>query len=54
MRAMPDGVFFVELAALSDPALVAPTIARSLGLTEQHDRSSATARSYAWRPQPLA
>ena len=35
---MPDGVFFVELAALSDPALVAPTIARSLGLTEQRDR----------------
>ena len=35
---MPDGAFFVDLAALSDPALVAPTIARSLGLTERRDR----------------
>ena len=29
-----DGVFFVALAAIADPALVAPTIARALGLTE--------------------
>jgi predicted ATPase/class 3 adenylate cyclase len=29
-----DGVFFVTLAAIADPALVAPTIARTLGLTE--------------------
>jgi predicted ATPase/class 3 adenylate cyclase len=29
-----DGVFFVPLAAIYDPALVAPTIARTLGLTE--------------------
>ena len=29
-----DGVFFVALAAITDPALVAPTIARALGLTE--------------------
>ena len=26
-----DGVFFVALAAIADPALVAPTIARTLG-----------------------
>ena len=29
-----DGVFFVALAAIADPALVAPTITRVLGLTE--------------------
>ena len=29
-----DGVFFVALASIADPALVAPTIARALGLTE--------------------
>jgi predicted ATPase/class 3 adenylate cyclase len=29
-----DGVFFVALAPIADPALVAPTIARALGLTE--------------------
>src|SRR5215212_250291 len=29
-----DGVFFVALAAIANPALVAPTIARTLGLTE--------------------
>src|SRR5215204_5645368 len=29
-----DGIFFVALAAIADPALVASTIARTLGLTE--------------------
>jgi len=29
-----DGVFFVPIAAITDPALVAPTIARALGLSE--------------------
>ena len=29
-----DGVFFVALAPLSDPALVAPTIAQALGVRE--------------------
>jgi predicted ATPase/class 3 adenylate cyclase/Tfp pilus assembly protein PilF len=30
-----DGVFFVALAAITVPALVAPTVARTLGLTER-------------------
>ena len=30
----PDGVFFVDLSALTDPALVAPTIAATLGVRE--------------------
>jgi predicted ATPase/class 3 adenylate cyclase len=30
----PDGVFFVPIAAIEDPSLVAPTIARVLGLSE--------------------
>jgi len=32
-----DGVWFVELAALRDPGLVAGTIASALGLTAQHE-----------------
>ncbi|HEX6607455.1 MAG TPA: helix-turn-helix domain-containing protein, partial [Chloroflexia bacterium] len=31
----PDGVFLVELAAVAEPDLVVPTIARTLGLVEQ-------------------
>jgi predicted ATPase/predicted Ser/Thr protein kinase len=33
----PDGVFFVGLAALNDPALVLPAIAASLGVEERGD-----------------
>jgi predicted ATPase/class 3 adenylate cyclase len=32
--AFPDGVFFVDLAPISDPALVVPTIAQTLGVKE--------------------
>jgi predicted ATPase/DNA-binding XRE family transcriptional regulator len=35
----PDGVAFVVLAPLRDPALVVPTIARSLGLREEQGQS---------------
>ena len=34
----PDGVFFVELASLSDPDLVAPAIAQVVGLKETSGR----------------
>src|SRR5215213_11087663 len=33
------GTFFVPLAPITDPALVAPTIARALGLTETGDQT---------------
>jgi predicted ATPase len=35
VESYPDGVWLVELASLSDPGLVLPTMARALGLTEQ-------------------
>jgi predicted ATPase/DNA-binding SARP family transcriptional activator len=31
----PDGVFFVSLAPIRDPALVVPTIAKTIGVSEQ-------------------
>ncbi|MEP6704004.1 MAG: tetratricopeptide repeat protein [Acidobacteriota bacterium] len=34
----PDGVFFVELAAVNDPMLVAPAIAREVGIKEAGTR----------------
>jgi predicted ATPase/DNA-binding SARP family transcriptional activator len=34
-----NGVFFVELAALTDPALVLPTLGRALGVREHVERS---------------
>ncbi len=33
-----DGVFFVELAAITNPELVAPTIAKTLGIKEAGDK----------------
>jgi predicted ATPase/class 3 adenylate cyclase len=34
-----DGTFFIDLAPLTDPALVGPTIARSMGLSDQAERT---------------
>jgi predicted ATPase/class 3 adenylate cyclase len=39
LRTFPDGVFFVELAAILDPGLVHSTIARSMGVREEPTRS---------------
>ncbi len=39
----PDGVAFVDLAPLRDAALVVPTIARSLSLSEEQGQSAAGA-----------
>jgi predicted ATPase/class 3 adenylate cyclase len=36
----PDGVWFVALDAVRDPALVAPTIARTLGIAENKSRGA--------------
>jgi predicted ATPase/class 3 adenylate cyclase len=36
--AFPDGVFFVDLAPLTESSLVGPTVARSLGLGDQPER----------------
>jgi predicted ATPase len=36
----PDGVWFVDLAPLADPALVLPTIARVVGVREQPGQAS--------------
>ncbi|MDF3043126.1 MAG: hypothetical protein K0Q71_5832, partial [Thermomicrobiales bacterium] len=37
-EAFPDGVAFVPLAAIRDPALVLPAIAQALGVREAGDR----------------
>ena len=36
----PDGVAFIDLAPLSNPALVLPTIARAIGVDETNSRST--------------
>ncbi|HEX8680787.1 MAG TPA: tetratricopeptide repeat protein [Ardenticatenaceae bacterium] len=38
LDAFPDGVYFVNLAPISDPALVVPTIAQTLGLRDEGDQ----------------
>jgi predicted ATPase/class 3 adenylate cyclase len=40
MERYPDGVFFVELSPISDPDLVVPTIAQTLGLPDRGGRTA--------------
>jgi len=40
LNSFADGVYFVSLASISDPALVASTIAQVFGLKESRDRQS--------------
>jgi predicted ATPase/class 3 adenylate cyclase len=40
MERYPDGVFFVELAPITDPDLVAPTIAQTLSLPDRGGRTA--------------
>ena len=40
MERYPDGVFFVELAPITDPELVAPTIAQTLSLPDRGGRTA--------------
>jgi predicted ATPase/class 3 adenylate cyclase len=48
-----DGVWFVELAPLSDPASVVHTIASTFGLTEQANRSMLDVLAQYLRPRRL-
>ena len=49
----PDGVWFVDLAPLSDPALVVPTTARAVGMREENGVAKAGAvGEYRGEPVP--
>ncbi len=48
-----DGVFFVELAAIVDPDMVLPTVARTLGLKESATPATAPATNPATNPATL-
>jgi predicted ATPase/DNA-binding SARP family transcriptional activator len=47
LDAYPDGVFFVALAPIRDPALVIPTIATTIGVRESGGRPIAESLKYA-------
>lgn len=49
----PDGVVFVSLAAISDPALILTTIAQALGVTEGAGQSCLVALTAALRTKQL-
>jgi predicted ATPase/DNA-binding CsgD family transcriptional regulator len=49
----PDGVWFIELAALSDPSLIIQTIVRTLGLLEQQDTPPLEALAVYWRDKKV-
>ncbi|MFL5624745.1 MAG: hypothetical protein ACJ788_04025 [Ktedonobacteraceae bacterium] len=45
----PGGVFFIALAPISDPELVIPAIAQTLGLRETPERSPLEGRAFGER-----
>ena len=49
----PDGVWLVEMAPLSDPALVAPTVAAVLGIREQPGRTVTESLAEYLKPRTL-
>ena len=49
----PDGVWFIELAALSDPALVPRALASAQAIPEEPNRTSVESLLYALRPKTL-
>ncbi|MGI8909594.1 MAG: tetratricopeptide repeat protein [Rubrobacteraceae bacterium] len=51
--AYPDGVWFVELAPLSDPGLVAQAVAGALGVREQQDHPLTAILTQALRERKL-
>jgi len=54
LEAFPDGMWFVELAALADPAFVPQTVATALGVREQVGQPlSATLTDYLRAKQAL-
>jgi predicted ATPase/DNA-binding SARP family transcriptional activator len=53
VEAYPDGVWWVELAALTDPALVCPTLAGVLGVREQPGRPLEATLAAVLRPKRL-
>ncbi len=53
MDSFPDGVWLVELAPLSDPALVPQTVAQALGVTEEPGKPLAQTLTAALMPKRL-
>jgi predicted ATPase len=53
LEAYPDGVWLVELAALTDPALVGPMVAAALGVREEPNRPLTQTLVEYLRPRQL-
>lgn len=51
--AFPDGVFYLQLAPLDDPSLVAPTVAQALGVRELGDQPIIEGLQSALREQQM-
>jgi predicted ATPase/DNA-binding CsgD family transcriptional regulator len=53
LDAFPDGVWLVELAAITDPARLEDAVARTLGVREEPGRPLSDTLAAALRPRPL-